>query len=463
MEQLVRSFIEKHRLLHRGARVLIGVSGGPDSMALLHFLKQVKEEWDLDLIVLSVDHQLRGEDSEADFLYVKDICENWDLPFHGTSLDVRGFSEKEQLSIEVGARKLRYRFFEKKMKELEGDYLALGHHGDDQVETLVMKLVRTASSSAFHGIPVKRPFADGKIIRPFLAVTKQDIENYCEKNGIVPRIDATNLETFHTRNYYRHHVVPLLKEKNNNIHQTAQHLSETLEEDETFLQKEAAQVMEHTATSDEENKRVILDINRFNMYARPLQRRAYHLILNYLYETLPSQMSYVHEEQFFRLIGEASGNKRLDYPQGLKLERAYDKLLFHFHPEHPHQGAFHKTLSIPGTIRLPDGSSLTVTYSSVREKETPFSLYISPSEVALPLHVRTRRDGDRMTWKGLAGTKKLKDIFIDEKIPLNKRDTWPIVTDDDGNILWLVGLKKGMRPEADDARYIYIQYEQGDQ
>ncbi|MFD1606669.1 tRNA lysidine(34) synthetase TilS [Oceanobacillus luteolus] len=463
MENAVRKFIDKHSLLHQGARVLVGVSGGPDSMALLHFLSTVREEWNLDLQVLSVDHQLRGEESEGDFNYVKQICKDWGLTFHGTSLDVRSHARTERISMEVAARELRYKFFAQKMTELHADYLALGHHGDDQVETLVMKLVRSATSTSFQGIPVQRPLAGGMIIRPLLAVTKSEIEVYCETHNIIPRIDATNLESIHTRNYYRHHVIPLLKEKNANLHRTAQHLSENLEEDETYMQKQAKKVLDEAVVFNHEKHQVIMDINLFKKHDQSLQRRAFHLILNYLYETIPSHLSYVHEEQFFSLIRKSHGNTKLDFPHCLKLNRAYDRLTFYFEQSYPLQENFNQMLVLPGTTYLPDGSVIKATYTATIGKETPFSLYIAASGLSLPLYVRTRKNGDRMSWKGLQGTRKLKDIFIDEKIPIERRNSWPIVVDSNGHILWLVGLKKGKQIEVNDKQFVCIQYEKGHQ
>lgn len=463
MENIILPFIKKHKLLHSGARVLVGVSGGPDSMALLYLLKKLRKEWDLDLQVLSVNHGLRGDASKGDFLYVKNIAADYGLPFHGATFDVDAYATKNRVSIEVAARELRYQFFKEKINTLQADYLALGHHGDDQVETLVMKLARTASSTAFSGIPVTRPLGEGKIVRPLLAVTKETIEAYCETNGITPRIDATNLETEHTRNYYRHYVVPLLKGKNANIHQTAEHLSETLAEDEAYLQQEAKKALNQSTTFHHEGKNITLDINLFKKHDQPLQRRAFHLILNYLYETLPNQLSYVHEEQFLDLIGERSGNRRLDFPQDLTLNRAYDKLSIYFKPDFPQEESFLKTLAIPGVTNLPDGTAIKITYTTTRGKESPNSFYIAIEELTYPLHVRTRKNGDRMSWKGLQGTKKLKDIFIDAKIPLKQRASWPLIVDDEGRILWLIGLKKGKRSEVNAKQFLLIQIEKGNQ
>ncbi|MHA6252888.1 tRNA lysidine(34) synthetase TilS [Oceanobacillus sp. CAU 1775] len=461
MEKAVQAFINKHQLLTSNSKVLVAVSGGPDSMALLHFLYQRREKWNLKLVVLSVDHQLRGKKSEEDLAYVEDVCKKWQIEFHGTSLDVPSYEATHKVSTEVAAREMRYKFFSEKMQELGGNYLAFGHHGDDQVETLLMKLVRSASATAFSGIPVRRNFAGGEIIRPLLAVTKAEIEAYCTNHQIEVRTDPTNFEDTYTRNFYRKHIVPLLKEKNNNIHITAQHLSETLQEDERFLQKQAEAVVQNAVTFSSENRQAELEINLFKKHDQSLQRRAFHLILNYLYETLPNQLSYAHEEAFFKLFMQEAGNAEIHFPNALVLCKVYDKLIFYFETKQSTSQSFHQILKIPDRMLLPDGATITVDLAKHQQNEHRFSFNIATSEVKLPLQIRNRLPGDRMTWKGLNGTKKLKDIFIDEKVPLRRRDTWPVLVDSEGRILWLIGLRKGLRKEISNEAFIYIEYEIG--
>lgn len=195
MENIIASFIKRHQLLRKNTTVLIGVSGGPDSMALLHFLYSIRETWNLRLIAVGVDHQLRGAQSLADLHYVSEVCLKWNIKFVETSIDVPSYKRDRRIGTEIAAREVRYQFFAEQMDNFQADYLALGHHGDDQVETMLMGLVRSANSSAFSGIPVKRTFATGQIIRPLLCVTKATIQAYCKKNQINPRMDPTNLET----------------------------------------------------------------------------------------------------------------------------------------------------------------------------------------------------------------------------------------------------------------------------
>lgn len=462
MKEEVLHFIHKNQLLTKNSTVLAGTSGGPDSLALLHFLHSIQEEWELDVICVSVDHRLRGEESRSDLEYVEAICKEWNIPFAGTSIDVPAYQREKNISEEVAARELRYRYFKEQMEKLQADYLALGHHGDDQVETMIMSLARTASSSAFAGIPITRPFSVGHIIRPFLCVTKDDILSYCKNEGLTPRIDQTNFETRYTRNYYRKHVVPLLKKKNNNIHNTIGHLSKTMEEDEQFMQQEAEKVVQETAQLNVKQRTCILEINRFIRRPLALQRRAFHLILNYLYDKKPSDLSYIHEEHFFSLLKYNKGQTSIDFPFRLKLEKSYDKLRFYF--PHQHQAAndssFFKSLNIPGETVLPDGSCLSAKFVEQAQHDDLHTFTFHADHAKLPLSVRTRKPGDRMTWKGLNGSKKIKDLFIDYKIPVRERDRWPIIVDNGGKILWIVGLKKNypnIRP--DKGMFIQLNYE----
>ncbi|NBJ71263.1 MULTISPECIES: tRNA lysidine(34) synthetase TilS [Clostridia] len=462
MELKVRQFIQKHHLLTKGATIIVGVSGGPDSMALLHCFYVMREDWDLRIIALTVDHQLRGEESLADLTYVKQICEQWQIEFISTSVNVPAWKQKNKQGTQMAARTLRYAAFQEQMEKLEANYLALGHHGDDQIETMVMRLIRAADSQSFKGIPAKRAFAGGYIVRPLLCVSKDEIWNYCQTNHISPRLDASNEESVYTRNYVRHHILPLLKEKNNSLHTTVQHLSETITDDQTYLLAEAKKMVASVVCFEPEKRQLSFEIRTFKTYAFALQRRAYHLILNYLYVDVPNDLSYVHEEQFFAFIQHQIGNAQIDFPAGLKVEKSYDQIRCYFHDDLNDSSSFHKLVVIPGKTILPDGSVIHAEFVDTLYEQTKYSLSFSADQVALPLHIRTRKNGDRMRVAGLNGRKKVKDIFIDAKVPRHQRAVWPIVTDNDGEILWLVGLRKAAlaRPRINTSQ-IQLYFEKG--
>ena len=441
MQEQVTAFIKKHHLIDKDATVLLGISGGPDSMALMHYFRSIRSALNLNLIVISANHQLRGEEGRRDLEYVQDMCNEWGITFIGTSLNVEKYKRRKKVGTQVAARELRYEFFAKQMREHEADYLALGHHGDDQIETMLMELVRQADSSSFSGMPVKRSFAGGLLIRPLLAVAKDEIESYCQENGIAPRIDPSNQDTFYTRNYFRKNVIPKLKKKNGNLHRTIQYLSESLHDDERYLKQEAEKAVSKAVIFHENERKVSLSAKVFKSYPTALQRRSFHLILNYLYNKLPGNLSYIHEHHFLKLL-ETDGNITIDFPHDLKVQKAYDNVTFSFCQSfHSQNTSFHEVLNIPGKIRLPDGKQIVAEYITKQESEA-VNTFVIPANIKLPLHVRTRQAGDRMSWKGLNGSRKIKDVFIDEKIPMGQRQAWPLITDDEGTILWLAGLRK---------------------
>lgn len=462
MEENITAFINKHQLLQKDRTVLVGVSGGPDSMALLHFYTTIKEEWNLTIVAIVADHQLRGEQSAKELQYVKNKCEKWGIQFVGRTIDVKAYEKEHQVSTQVASRETRYQFYKEMMHAYEANYLALGHHGDDQVETMLMGFVRTSSPVALSGIPVKRKFASGYIVRPLLCVNKAMIMDYCKENNIHPKIDPSNKDMKYARNYYRKQIIPLIKEQNHSIHQTAQRLSEALQMDEQFLQDEAEKVFYNIIHKDEKQNQVSFNITEYKSYPHALQRRTYHLILNYLYEKLPTTLSHAHEASFFSLLGDKKGNVVIDFPNKLIIEKSYDSILFNFLTDITKASFSETTLSIPGKIQLQDGTTLTSIYTDNYHNED-INTFTLTSEISLPLHIRTRKPGDRMSWSGLDGSKKIKDIFIDEKIPRRKRDNWPIVTDNEGEIIWLVGLRKGKlnnEIKCEEESYIQLIYEE---
>ncbi|ALX50640.1 tRNA lysidine(34) synthetase TilS [Lentibacillus amyloliquefaciens] len=459
MENTVRAFINRHQLIKENSNVLIAVSGGPDSMALLHFFWRIRSVWNLRLIVVSVDHQLRGDASLEDVEYVREMCWSRDVEFISTSLDVPAYKHERHLGTQVAARELRYQFFAEQMNTYKADYLALGHHGDDQAETMLMSFARSATAKSLAGIPLKRDFASGQIVRPLLCVTKETIERYCNDHGITPRRDPSNEEDIYTRNDFRHNILPLLKEKNQNLHRTLQHLSGSLQEDEAFLQQEAIKMAKQVIVFGDSKTDVSFQINTFKAFPRSLQRRCFHLILNYLYNETSETISYVHEDQFFKVLETDHGHIEIDFPDRLKLEKSYQTMSFYFLNDQIQSSSYHRVMDLPGKTVLANGMVIISDIISEPDLQGEKVYVCREDAIALPLHIRTRKAGDRMRWKGLNGSKKVKDIFIDAKIPLNERDKWPVITDNNGDILWLPGLKKGWPPgKAENGNYIQLKY-----
>lgn len=464
MEEKLVSFIQKHQLIQKNKTVLVGVSGGPDSIALLHLLTEWRKEWQLHVIAISIDHQLRGEDAKEDVRYVQTMCKKWDVPFVAIAVDVEAYKRKHKVSTQVAARELRYATFQEQMAYYNGDYLALGHHGDDQIETMIMSLVRTTNLSSLAGIPFKRKFSCGEIIRPLLCVTKSEIEYYCVQHELQARIDATNEDTYYTRNYIRKYIVPKLKERNDNLHTTIQRLSESLQEDEQYLMEQAKKIVHKTIVFHENEQRARLSIPTLKKYPISLQRRIYRLTLDYLYNELPENLSYTHEQIFFSLLHAETGNQVLHFPKEFCIEKSYDTIFFYFNDQSNKDKPFHHVIhDIPEMICLPNGASLSVSLSDEKgiiEIENNRYTYICPvKKVSFPLHIRSRKDGDRMHYEGLQGTKKVKDILIDAKVPRHLREQTYLLTDDSGEIFWLIGLRKNKGKNISSNRYLVFEYQ----
>lgn len=440
LEEKVAQFINRHSLIQSGARILVGVSGGPDSLALLHYLWSQREKLALTIVVAHFDHMFRGKESYEDLLFVKNYCEQLHIPIETTRVNVPRYIEETNKSSQVAARECRYSFFSQVMEKHKLHVLALGHHGDDQVETILMRLTRGSTGQARAGIPVKRSFSIGTIIRPFLAVDKEEIEAYCERYGLQPRRDPSNEMDLYLRNRLRKEVVPALKRENTLVHEHFQRFSEELQEDEAYLQQLTKQKVDDLI-ENEQNEKVVLPIKPFLSMPSSLQRRGIQLILNYLYTKTPASLSATHIDQFFSLITKSQPSGVLHFPLGLYVIRSYGKCLFQF--SLPQEEDYYYEMHHPGTIQLPNGSTLTIQYSqSSSNGQHQYELVLDPLVVELPIIVRTRKAGDRIVPKGMSGSKKIKSIFIEEKVPIMDRNGWPIITDCNGEILWLPGLKK---------------------
>lgn len=462
IETKVEAFLERHSFTLNNKRIVVGVSGGPDSLALLYYLLGKKQTNNLFIVVAHIDHMFRGEESFSDAMFVKDFCSICNIPFEMVQVDVQDLMARTGKSAEIAAREVRYDFFSKIMEQYQCTHLALAHHGDDQVETVLMRLTRGSTGKARAGIPFQRPFQSGFIFRPFLSVTKEEITHYCEQKHLIPRIDSSNEENIYTRNRFRHKILPFLKEENPHVHEHFQRFSEELQSDEEYLQELAVQRMNKVMTL-RKTDHITIDVNQFREMPKPLQRRGIQLILNYLYKQRPESLSATHIDQIIALLNESYPSGKLDLPARLKVIRSY--LSCHFQFDLISSQPYRFDLSDQGTLYLPGGGEVTFTYvHDPTPQRTEYTALFHEHLVHMPLIVRTRIAGDRMSLKGIKGSKKLKDIFIDRKIPVQQRDTWPVIMDQEGRIIWLPGLKKSAIEGIGHAtgRFIQLTYSRND-
>lgn len=453
MNLIIEAFIARHDLIKTGDHLLIAVSGGPDSMALLEFLLEKQAELDLLLSVAHVEHGLRGQASKEDAVFVRDFCEARSLPFYMHAPDVRARREKDKSSIQQAARSCRYEWFSSLMVELGAHKLVFGHHGDDQIETMLMRQIR-GSLSGRKGIPVKRQFSSGELIRPFLCVDKISILKYCDRKNIPYRVDLSNEKDDYQRNRIRHHLLPFIKEENAKAHQIFQWQSEVLTEEEEWMKGEAEEILSKITKSKSKNK---LTIKKDDLLSIPiaLQRRVIHLILNYVTENNTLSFDRHHILAVQNLMGNKVPSASLSLPGNFLVERSYELVQFFMSEDISpflETGFTRQVLAERGFLDLPIGRLETFSHpedGNKSDNEMRSSLVLDCDKVELPLFVRSREKGDRISMIGSEGTKKLKDLFIEHKIPRRDRELWPILTDSHDTILWVPFLRRSSEALVD--------------
>lgn len=233
----VLSTINKHNLIQKGDKIVLGLSGGPDSVCLLHVLNRLKKDFNIEIYARHLNHQIRGIEAQKDALYVSKLCEDMGIIFFVKSINVPKYCENEGLSLEEGARKLRYEMFYEIKDKIKANKIAIGHNLNDQAETVMMRIMRGTGLKGLKGIDYIR---DNCIIRPILDVERNEIEEYCEAYNLNPRIDKTNLENIYTRNKIRLDLLPYMKDNfNSNVIESIVRMSNSLKSDNDYIEKEA--------------------------------------------------------------------------------------------------------------------------------------------------------------------------------------------------------------------------------
>ncbi len=436
----VAKTIEENRMLERGEGVVVGVSGGPDSVALLHLLSRLREKWSLKLMVAHCNHGLRGEESERDEEFVRKISELWGIPFEAKRFDCGNLKKRWRLSTQEAARRVRYGFFDQISERYRFQKIALAHHKDDQVESVLIALIRGSGSRGLRGIPYKR---NKGIIRPLMEVRKEEILEYLTDNGLDYVEDRTNQELSYLRNKIRHVLVPLLKQWNPRLEEGLMRFSLLQKRDDDFL-SELAQEAFQKVFLFEKDKTIGCDLANLASLHPSIRGRLIRYCLERMTPVGLWGISFSHVEAVLGLIEKGATGSQIHLPRDIVVEKGYQQLIFKMGKEEK-AGDFCYSVSIPGDCLVPE-AGLQIVFEIV-DRSDPFDFdldkkiqYMDAAVVQSPLYVRSIRPGDRFRPLGLGGSKKLKDFFIDEKIPREKRKTIPILA---GNkeIVWVVGLR----------------------
>jgi len=437
----VRGTIAKHSMFGRGDTVVVGVSGGVDSMALLHVLVELRDEYALQLHVAHLNHGFRGEEADADAALVEAAAGDLRIPATVQKFDVPGFASRMRLGAQEAARNARYEFLEGVASRIGADKVATGHTASDQAETVLINLLRGSGALGLGGIPPVR----GRVVRPLIEVTKDEVWEFARRGGIACREDSSNAKSVYLRNLIRSRLLPLLAaEFNPQIVSVLARTAELLREDERHLQNDSEAALQKVVVSVEPGEKIAVDLGALLSYDISLRRRILRELV-IMFRGDPRGPSFEEIENLMRLTRRPGGSARLDLGSGMYAERLYGRLLLTRQADPMPTGAVLEALEIPGVTRVaPLG--LTVEARVFGRSGLPDDLrktrssmaYFDHEQIVSPVVVRVRSPGDTFQPMGMPGSRKLKRVFIDDKIPRATRDQIPLLADARG-VFWIVG------------------------
>ncbi len=433
----VKETIDDLGMLRGGEKVGVAVSGGVDSVVLLDLLGQLSGELKLSLVVLHLEHGIRGEESRRDEAFVQRLAQERGLLFHSERVDTPSFAREEKLSLEEAARELRYRFFEAAHRQLGLERIALGHTADDQVETVLMAFLRGGGLRGLKGIPPVR----GPYIRPLLRLWREEIEAYARRRGLRWVMDSSNLETAFLRNRVRQELIPFLEAFNPRIKGRLLEMAEVLREEDEALEAVAAEALEGMV--HRERKRLRLSLEELLRLPRGVRSR---LLGRLVSEISRRPLSYRHHQA----LGEVMEGKAraAELPSGIRASREGPFLFVG--PEEAPPEVEERLLEVPGVTRLEELDveiEAEVYHGEPPQGPSPEVALLEYDKLKFPLRVRGMKEGNRFVPSGMMGTKKLQDFFTDEKVPRSRRRSIPLVLSGE-EICWVVGFRVDERFRA---------------
>jgi tRNA(Ile)-lysidine synthase len=428
----VKTTISKYRMLKPGDRVVVGVSGGADSICLLHILLQLRE-YSLDIIVAHLDHGIRGKEAKRDLLFVKRTAESLGLKFETGEADAPRLKKESKMTLEEAARVLRYEFLEETRKKFGADRIATAHTLDDQAETVLMRLMRGSGARGLSGIP---PVSREVIIRPLIETKRADIEKYLQSKGVGWIEDSTNKLRDIQRNRIRLDLIPELETYNPRIKETLSRTSDILRIEEDYIDREAKRNYARIFTQDIRGLKG--DLRKFGRLHKALRLSILRLAIEELNKGLRNITSlHIISADEYLTSGAASGE--IEFPDRIVIAKGYDSFLVTTRPGLERK--FSYSIDSPGRWRFPefDVDIEKVTAETLEEKREDI-VYLDAGKIVFPIEARSFRAGDRFMPLGMKSEKKLKNFFVDEKIPRFERYGIPIFTSG-GDIFWVGGMR----------------------
>ena len=430
--------IEENFKFEQNDKIVIGCSTGPDSMALMDMLLKIRDKYSLQLICAHVNHNIRAQSKEEEE-FIKKYCEKNNVMLEKMKIEKYGDD-----NFHNDARNIRYHFFENVISKYQAKYLMTAHHGDDLIETVLMRIVRGSNLQGYSGFHKIVDMNNYKLVRPLIYYTKKELEDYDKENNVPYFIDESNLKMKYTRNRYRKNVLPFLKEEDENVHKKFLKFSENIAEASKYINKERNNAIKHVI------KNSILSIEKFKELDRYIQKEILYYMLEEYYQDDLILVNDRHIDLLMYVINSRKSNMEVNLPNEILAVKSYDDFYLKRNTEEimAYEIEFNKYAELPNGHRIEKCGFTDDNSNNICR--------LSSDDICLPIIIRTRRVGDKINVKGLNGKKKVKDIFIDKKISLARRDTWPIVADSEGKILWIPGLKKSKFDKQKKEKYDII-------
>ena len=477
LRKTIRDTIDRHHLLPHGGTVVVGVSGGPDSLCLLHVLRALAGEYDVSLHVAHLNHQLREQESDQDAAFVAQLAGEWGLPCTVQARGVSAYARREKLAVEEAARQMRYGFLAEVAQRVGSETVAVAHHADDQAESVLMHVIRGSGIAGLRGMrprskigdlrlaDLQAPSSNLQLIRPLLYVTRAEIEAYCAEYGLKPRFDVSNLDQTYFRNWLRHTVLPLLAQHNPGVRDVLCRAAEVAAADYDVLHAEAERVWPQVTRVS--TSAIVFDQAAWQALSLSLKRATIREAIHRLRQHLRN-INFVHVERAVDLAMRGKTGDRATLTDGLTLTVSYDSftLADDSHaaqlPDWPLlEPGGRVAVRVPGVCALSGSNwALESEFLPQRDQATqessdsvvseclgsqdlpdPWVACLDAEACEEPLMLRTRLPGDRIMPQGMGAHHiKLGEMMINAKIPRHARDRMPLLVSGE-RILWACGLR----------------------
>ncbi|TET54014.1 MAG: tRNA lysidine(34) synthetase TilS [Actinobacteria bacterium] len=450
LEQKILTFIEGNSLIKDGDKVILAVSGGPDSVSLTLVLNALRQNLNIKLYIFHLDHQVRA-DSKKDRAFVKKLAKKFDIEFFAFSRNVESFSKRNKLTLQEGARQIRYDLLFDLAKKINADKIATGHQANDQVETFFLRLLRGAALTGLQSIPLKRD----SIIRPLLEISRNEILQYLKEQKQEFLTDPSNIKPIYLRNRVRNELIPVIKKLNPTYQSVLLSNISLITEEEQLLDLLAKEISEEFFEKNKES--ISIKLNEFIGLNKSLKRRLLREAILKVKGNLRG-IEYKHLQLTLENIDHFGFT--LELPDNLLIYRDYKDLVITLKSAFKAKPIKKQTFNPEEEIEV---KPIDLLLKTKKVKKCQFSQFITCldyGKIKPPLTVRGRKPGDRFQPLGIKGTKKLQDFFVDLKVPRHQRDSIAIVEDSE-KIIWVVGFEIDERVKVDEKTKSILRIEIG--